>query len=101
MVFVRHSEQPEIKVTRYDGTIDGLHRPAAPCADALERAHAELAERVRARGDDAETFDPQRDFPQAIRRVDVGLPAPQLASRARCSSTRPACSSRCASATTA
>ncbi len=78
MVFVRHAAVPEIKATRYDGTTTVFADPHALRA-ALERAHAELAERVRTRGDDAETFDPQRDFPQAIRRVDVGLPAPQLA----------------------
>ena len=77
MVFVRHAQTPEIKATRYDGTTTLFADPQA-LRSALERAHAELAERVRARGDDAETFDPQRDFPQAIRRVDVGLPAPQL-----------------------
>ncbi len=77
MVFVRHAEQPEIKVTRYDGTTAVYKDPAALRA-ALEAAHTELAARVRARGDDAETFDPQVHYPQAIRRVDVGLPAPQL-----------------------
>ncbi len=77
MVFVRHSEKPEIKVTRYDASTAVYADPAALRA-ALEAAHTELAARVRARGDDAETFDPQVDYPQAIRRVDVGLPAPQL-----------------------
>ena len=77
MVFVRHAEKPEIKVTRYDATSVLYPDPAALRA-ALESAHTELAGRVRARGDDAETFDPQVDYPQAIRRVDVGLPAPQL-----------------------
>ena len=77
MVFVRHAETPEIKVTRYDATTAVYPDPSALRA-ALEAAHTELAARVRARGDDDETFDPQVDYPQAIRRVDVGLPAPQL-----------------------
>lgn len=77
MVFVRHAEKPEIKVTRYDATTAVYPDPTA-LRGALEAAHTELAARVRARGDDADTFDPQVDYPQAIRRVDVGLPAPQL-----------------------
>jgi len=78
MVFVRHAAVPEIKATRYDGSTTVFADPNE-LRVALERAHAELADLVRTRGDDAETFDPQRDFAQAIRRVDVGLPAPQLA----------------------
>lgn len=77
MVFVRHADVPEIKVTRYDGSTS-LYRDPGQLRAALEAAHAELAARVRARGDDADTFDPQIHDPQAIRRVDVGLLAPQL-----------------------
>lgn len=77
MVYVSHKEQKELKVTRYDGQSSLFTDPSA-LRKALGRAHAELAEKIRARGDGEETFDPAVHFPEAIRRVDVGVPAGQL-----------------------
>ena len=78
MVYVGNREQKELKVTRYDGQSTFYTDPSA-LRKALTKAHADLAEKVRARGDEEETFDPATHFPEAIRRVDVGLPASQLA----------------------
>jgi hypothetical protein len=77
MVYVTHKEQRELKVTRYDGQSVIYTDPAA-LRKSLARAHAELAEKIRARGDGEETFDPSVHFPEAIRRVDVGVSAGQL-----------------------
>lgn len=77
MVYVSHKEQRELKVTRYDGQ-STLYTDPAALRKTLGRAHAELAEKIRARGDGEETFDPAVHFPEAIRRVDVGVPAGQL-----------------------
>lgn len=78
MVYVGHKDGRELKVTRYDGQSTYYTDPQS-LRRALTRAHGELAEKIRARGDDEETFDPAVHFPEAIRRVDVGLPAGQLA----------------------
>jgi hypothetical protein len=77
MVYVTHKDSRELKVTRYDGQSSYYTDPTA-LRKALARAHSELAEKIRARGDGEETFDPAVHFPEAIRRVDVGLPAGQL-----------------------
>jgi hypothetical protein len=77
MVYVTHKDARELKVTRYDGQSSFYTDPTA-LRKALARAHSELAEKIRARGDGEETFDPAVHFPEAIRRVDVGLPAGQL-----------------------
>lgn len=77
MVYVSHHEQRELRVTRYDGQEEVFADPA-DLRKALARAHADLAEKIRARGDAEETFDPAFHFPEAIRRVDLGVPAGAL-----------------------
>lgn len=78
MVYVSDASAREFVVTRYDGRQETLHDPAA-LRMLVARAHTELAEeirRVEARG---EEFDPGLHFPGAIRRVDVRVPAGDLA----------------------
>ena len=81
MVYVSHAEQREYTVTRYTGASETFHDPAALHL-AIHRAHGELAERLRAledAGGDSEAFDPAKDLPGAIRRIDFKLPAGELA----------------------
>ncbi len=80
MVYVSHSESRELKVTRYSGDTSTYSDPSA-LRLALTRAHGELAQRIRdVEGDGGgEAFDPGVHFPEAIRRVDVRVPAGQLA----------------------
>jgi Dynamin family len=77
MVYVGHAEQPRYAVSSYDGR-------TASCPDAaslrvlLERAHGELADRVRSVVAAGEDFDPAVHLPGAARRIDVRTPAPAL-----------------------
>jgi len=77
MVYVTHKDARELRVTRYDGQ-QSTYPDSTALRKALSRAHSDLAEKIRARGDAEETFDPAVHFPEAIRRVDVSLPANQL-----------------------
>jgi hypothetical protein len=77
MVYVGHAAKPEYTVTSYDGRAQSFP-DAQALRDLLERAHAELASRIRsveARGED---FDPTIHLPGATRRIDVRTPAPAL-----------------------
>ncbi len=77
MVYVRDSETQQISITSYDGS-------KQECADSrrmqsvLHSAHATLAERIREAEARDEEFDPATHYPEAIRRVDIGLPSPAL-----------------------
>ncbi|MAW60850.1 MAG: hypothetical protein CMJ94_08455 [Planctomycetes bacterium] len=77
MVFVQHAKQRLYKLTRYDGQVEELH-DAAALRMALNRAHAELVERIRQVEATGADFDPATHFPQAIRRLDVCVPAEAL-----------------------
>ncbi|KAA3615197.1 MAG: hypothetical protein DWQ01_00295 [Planctomycetota bacterium] len=78
MVYVTHSEQRELEITRYSGEKERLSDLAALRMQ-LNRAHTELAEQIREVEEEGEQFDPGIHYPQAIRRVDVRVPAPELA----------------------
>jgi hypothetical protein len=77
LVFVSAAPQRHYAITRYDGAMQQFDDPTA-----LERALAadfdELADRVRKAETQTRPFDPQHHFPQAVRRVDVRLPAADL-----------------------
>jgi len=77
MVFVSYSEQREYEITRYNGRIDVLHDQAALRMH-VNRAHNELAEQIREVERTGADFDPGVHFPDAIRRIDVRVPAMQL-----------------------
>jgi len=77
LVNVRHAEDREFRLTRYDGRVETLRDLGAMRMELL-RAHARLAERIRATEATGETFDPGVHYPEAIRRVDVQLPAEHL-----------------------
>ncbi|HEX9794921.1 MAG TPA: dynamin family protein [Planctomycetota bacterium] len=79
MVFVSHSEERQLEALRYNGTREKF-ADAANLRMALNRAHAELADRLRrSEEEDGQEFDPALHLPEAIRRVDVKIPAGQLA----------------------
>jgi GTPase SAR1 family protein len=77
MVFVSYSKQREYVITRFNGQVDSLHDQAALRMH-INRAHSELAERIREVERTGADFDPGAHFPDAIRRIDVRVPAPQL-----------------------
>ncbi|MEZ6002627.1 MAG: dynamin family protein [Planctomycetota bacterium] len=78
MVYLSHAEQREFDVTRYNGRAERFTDPASLYMY-INRAHAELAERLRAAEARGEEFEPSLHYPEAIRKVDVRLPAGDLA----------------------
>ena len=78
MVFVSHGETRSFDVTRYSGRSERFTDPTALHLF-INRAHTELADRIRSAEEGGEVFDPALHYPEAIRRVDVRLPAEELA----------------------
>ncbi len=77
LVNVSHAERRELVLSRYDGSVETM--PDLPgMRDELERAHAELADRIREVEAEGEVFDPRLHSPRAVRRVEVKLPAEEL-----------------------
>ncbi|MEO0652418.1 MAG: GTPase domain-containing protein, partial [Planctomycetota bacterium] len=77
MVYVSHSPTREFVVTRYTGDRQSFGAPASMRMQ-VNRDHAELAERIRAEEQRERDFDPAQHFPEAIRRIDVRVPAEAL-----------------------
>ncbi len=78
MVYCSHSEQREFLLTDYSGETHSYTDPAALRMQ-INRAHGELADRLREVENGGEDFEPIVHFPQAIRRIDVKVPAGNLA----------------------
>jgi energy-coupling factor transporter ATP-binding protein EcfA2 len=78
MVYVSDSDQRKFTVTRYNGDTEVFQDPAALRMQ-VARAHTDLADRIRKVEADGDDFDPLRHFDEAIRRVDVKVPAGELA----------------------
>jgi energy-coupling factor transporter ATP-binding protein EcfA2 len=78
MVYVSDSDTRGFTVTRYSGESQEFRDPAALRLQ-VARAHAELAERIREVEAGGTEFDPVLHFDAAIRRVDVRVPAGELA----------------------
>ncbi|MCB9904070.1 MAG: dynamin family protein [Planctomycetes bacterium] len=78
MVYCSHSDDRKFVVTRYSGSQDTYHDPAA-LRIAVERAHTDLADHIRKVEAEGKSFDPAIHFPEAIRRIDVKVPAGDLA----------------------
>jgi energy-coupling factor transporter ATP-binding protein EcfA2 len=78
MVYVSHSPTREFVVTRYDGERQTFGAPASMRMQ-VNRDHAELADRIRAVEKQGLVFEPAEHFPEAIRRIDVKVPAQALA----------------------
>jgi GTPase SAR1 family protein len=77
LVYVSHSEAREFVVTRYNGDTQTFSGPASMRMQ-VNRDHADLAERIRRAESEGRDFDPVVHFPEAIRRIDVKVPAPEL-----------------------
>ena len=77
MVFVGHADSQEFVVTRYNG--DTQHFAASQSMRMqVNRDHAELADRIRREEAAGREFDPALHLPEAIRRIDVRVPAEEL-----------------------
>ena len=77
LVYVRHADDPEILVTKYNGRIEE-YADSARMQEVITDHHQELADRIRQTEDLGEVFDPSSHFTEAIRRIDIGLPAETL-----------------------
>ncbi len=77
MVYCSHAETREFTLTNYKGEEQSFTDTAALRMQ-INRAHTELADRIRASEGSEEEFDPAIHFPQAIRRIDVKTPAGNL-----------------------
>jgi hypothetical protein len=77
MVYVSHAATSSYAITRYDGTTEVL-RDTAALQDLVNEAHIDLARELDAAEGRGEVFDPAEHFPQALRRIDVHLPAEEL-----------------------
>ncbi len=78
MVFVSDSDKRKFTVARYNGDVDVFQDPAALRMQ-VARAHTDLAEMIRQVEGRGEEFDPAQHFDEAIRRIDVKVPAGDLA----------------------
>lgn len=77
MVYLSHSDERQFDVTRYSGRTERFSDPVA-LHMYINRAHVDLADRIRHAEERGEDFDPSLHFPDAIRKVDVRLPAGEL-----------------------
>ena len=81
MVFVGDANERQLEITRYDGTSSAFD-DLAPMKRLLEEAHLDLSKTLRAAEEVGRDLDPAIDLPDAIRRVDIRMPAGPLASTA-------------------
>ena len=77
MVYLSHSDERQFDITRYNGKRERFTDPTALYVH-INRAHGELAERIRETEERGGTFDPAMHFPEAIRKIDVRIPAGDL-----------------------
>lgn len=77
LVYVRHAGKPEIVVTKYNGRIEE-YADSAAMQESIAGHHRELADRIRETEELGDVFDPGSHFTEAIRRIDIGLPAETL-----------------------
>lgn len=78
MVYLSHAERRVFYVSRYSGETERFTDPSALYSH-VNRAHIELAERLRAAEAEGVEFEPAMQFPDAIRKIDVRIPAGDLA----------------------
>ncbi|MFT4542037.1 MAG: hypothetical protein ACI841_001133 [Planctomycetota bacterium] len=79
MVYVSHADEQEFKVHRYNGKVE-KYTDSAALHIQVNRGHTELADHIRKNeAESQQDFDPAIHFQEAIRRVDVRIPAGHLA----------------------
>ena len=77
LVFVQHAEAIRYSTTRYNGR-ETVFANGQELGDMMEESHQLLAVRIRKAEEQGVQFDPRKDFPDALRRVDIKLPVPSL-----------------------
>ncbi len=78
MVYLSHAEERVFYVSRYSGEMERFTDPSALYGH-VNGAHEELAAKLRESEAAEIEFDPSRHYQDAIRKVDVRLPAGDLA----------------------
>ena len=78
MVHVSHAERTRYQLTRYDGTTEMLDDPER-LTRAVASDHEALVEAIRRSEAEGVDFEPQEHAADAIRRIDVRVPAGDLA----------------------
>lgn len=78
LVYVKNGEQRRFEATDYEGGRRQFPDNVS-MAEAIQRDHAHLADAIVAAENTGEAFDPQKHYPQAIRRMDIEVPAASLA----------------------
>lgn len=78
LVYVKNGEEVRFEATSYSGQ-KRQFRDNLEMTDAVHEDHEHLAARILEIERSGEAFDPRQHYPEAIRRIDVELPAPDLA----------------------
>lgn len=76
LVYVRHGEKSSIRLTRYNGRETNTDKVGMEVL--IDDSHSNLADRIRRAEEQGREFDPGLDYPEAIRRIDIGLAAKEL-----------------------
>lgn len=77
LVYARHDEEPSMSATTYGGQVREVASKDA-LQQLVEQEHRRLAAKLQEVEERGEDFDPQQHFPEALRRIDIGLPAAEL-----------------------
>lgn len=78
LVYVKNGEQRRFEATDYEGSTREFPDNES-LSKAVQTDHAHLADAIVAAENMGEDFDPQKHYPQAIRRMDIEIPAAHLA----------------------
>lgn len=78
LVYVKNGVQHRFEATDYEGCKRQFPDNVS-MAEAVQKDHTHLANAIVAAENAGEDFDPQKHFPQAIRRMDIEVPAASLA----------------------
>ncbi|QBG46882.1 hypothetical protein EGM51_05540 [Verrucomicrobia bacterium S94] len=78
LVYVRDGEQQAFSTTSYGGQCRGIGS-REELEQLVDTKHGELAEELKKAEEAGRTFDPATDYPDALRRIDISLPAADLA----------------------
>lgn len=77
LVYVRDGKKPHFSATRYNGRLTEYQDTNA-LQEVIAQCHTALSDRICQKESEGAEFDPQVDYAEAIRRVDIELPIPNL-----------------------
>ncbi len=77
MVYVDNAPEPTYSLTKFNGSRERFETNAE-LQQQVRNAHEQLAKKIRECDKEGRIFDPKRDLPDTVMRVDIGLPAPNL-----------------------